>query len=111
MLDADRAALLIDQLLNIQSILGRAGCALGRTRTNNGRDTKGAKTRFIAPVYGKFESSSLQRRVCCEPDFLDHGWRRRSLAVQSRSTVRALTRRPRCRSSAAEGSSAVEAIA
>jgi hypothetical protein len=27
------------------------------------RDTKGAKTRFIAPAYGKFESSSLQRRV------------------------------------------------
>jgi len=68
MLDADHAALLIDQLLNVQSILGRAGCALGRTRTNNGRDTKGAKTRFIAPAYGKFESSSLQRRVCCEPD-------------------------------------------
>jgi hypothetical protein len=27
---------------------------------------------------GKFESISLQRRVCCEPDFLDDGWRRRS---------------------------------
>src|SRR5207302_7745005 len=25
-----------------------------------------------------FESRSLQRRVCCEPDFLDHGWRRRA---------------------------------
>ena len=27
------------------------------------RYTKGAKTRFIAPAYGKFESSSLQQRV------------------------------------------------
>jgi hypothetical protein len=69
MLDADHAALLIDQLLNVQSILGRAGCALGRTRTNNGRDTKGAKTRFIAPAYGKFESSSLQQTVCLSPNF------------------------------------------
>ena len=67
MLDADHAALLIDQLLNVQSILGRAGCALGRTRTNNGRDTKGAKTRFIAPAYGKFESSSLQQTVNLSP--------------------------------------------
>jgi hypothetical protein len=33
----------------------------------------------------KFESIPLQRRVCCEPDFLDHGWRRRSLPVQSRA--------------------------
>ena len=38
------------------------GCASGRTRTIE-RDTKGAKTRFIAPAYGKFESSSLQQRV------------------------------------------------
>ena len=37
-----------------------------------GRDTKGAKTRFTAPAYGKFESSSLQRRVQCEPDFVPH---------------------------------------
>ena len=40
----------------------RAGFASGRTRTIE-RDTKGAKTRFIAPAYGKFESSSLHRRV------------------------------------------------
>ena len=40
----------------------RAGFASGRTRTIE-RDTKGAKTRFIAPAYGKFESSSLLRRV------------------------------------------------
>ena len=44
---------------------GRAGFASGRTRTIE-RDTKGAKTRFIAPAYGKFESSSLQRGVNCE---------------------------------------------
>src|SRR5437868_15213085 len=25
-----------------------------------------------------FESRSLQRRVCCERDFLDHGWRGRA---------------------------------
>ena len=44
------------------SIPRRAGCASGRTRTIE-RDTKGAKTRFIAPAYGKFESISLHRRV------------------------------------------------
>jgi hypothetical protein len=32
--------------------------------------TTGAKTRFIAPAYGKFESSSLQRRVTCELVFV-----------------------------------------
>ena len=32
----------------------------------------GAKTSFIAPAYGKFESSSLQRRVRCEPDFREY---------------------------------------
>ena len=42
--------------------IAMVGCASGRTRTIE-RDTKGAKTRFIAPAYGKFESSSLQRRV------------------------------------------------
>src|SRR6516225_4048948 len=51
--------------------IAMVGCASGRTRTIE-RDTKGAKTRFIAPAYGKFESSSLQRRVGCEPDFLPH---------------------------------------
>src|SRR6516164_3834612 len=40
--------------------IAMVGCASGRTRTIE-RDTKGAKTRFIAPAYGKFESSSLQR--------------------------------------------------
>jgi hypothetical protein len=39
------------------------------TRTNIGRDTKGAKTRFIAPAYGKFESSSLQQTVRLSRDF------------------------------------------
>jgi len=43
--------------------IAMVGCASGRTRTIE-RDTKGAKTRFIAPAYGKFESSSLQQRVC-----------------------------------------------
>src|SRR6516165_12537145 len=43
--------------------IAMVGCASGRTRTIE-RDTKGAKTRFIAPAYGKFESSSLQRGVC-----------------------------------------------
>ena len=42
--------------------IAMVGCASGRTRTIE-RDTKGAKTRFIAPAYGKFESSSLQQRV------------------------------------------------
>src|SRR6516165_3336831 len=42
--------------------IAMVGCASGRTRTIE-RDTKGAKTRFIAPAYGKFESSSLLRRV------------------------------------------------
>ena len=42
--------------------IAMVGCASGRTRTIE-RDTKGAKTRFIAPAYGKFESSSLQRGV------------------------------------------------
>src|SRR6516162_5738810 len=42
--------------------IAMVGCASGRTRTIE-RDTKGAKTRFIALAYGKFESSSLQRRV------------------------------------------------
>src|SRR6516225_12162600 len=44
------------------------GCASGRTRTIE-RDTKGAKTRFIAPAYGKFESSSLQQTVRHSLDF------------------------------------------
>ena len=43
--------------------IAMVGCASGRTRTIE-RDTKGAKTRFIAPAYGKFESISLHRRVC-----------------------------------------------
>ena len=43
--------------------IAMVGCASGRTRTIE-RDTKGPKTRFIAPAYGKFESSSLQRGVC-----------------------------------------------
>jgi len=45
--------------------IAMVGCASGRTRTIE-LDTKGAKTRFIAPAYGKFESSSLQGRVRCE---------------------------------------------
>jgi hypothetical protein len=48
----------------VQSIPGRAGCASGGREQTIGRDTKGAKTRFITPAYGKFESSSLQRSVC-----------------------------------------------
>src|SRR6516165_5326027 len=39
--------------------IAMVGCASGRTRTIE-RDTKGAKTRFIATAYGKFESSSLR---------------------------------------------------
>ena len=42
--------------------IAMVGCASGRTRTIE-RDTKGAKTRFIAPAYGKFESISLRQRV------------------------------------------------
>src|SRR6516162_1171580 len=42
--------------------IAMVGCASGRTRTIE-RDTKGAKTRFIASAYGKFESSSLQQTV------------------------------------------------
>src|SRR6516225_11025827 len=42
--------------------IAMVGCASGRTRTIE-RDTKGAKTRFIAPAYRKFESSSVQQRV------------------------------------------------
>ena len=32
---------------------------------------------------GKLAVRILQQRVRCEPDFLDHGWRRRSLAVNA----------------------------
>jgi len=52
--------------------IAMVGCASGRTRTIE-RDTKGAKTRFIAPAYGKFESSSLQRRVGCELGYCKGG--------------------------------------
>jgi len=48
--------------------IAMVGCASGRTRTIE-RDTKGAKTRFIAPAYGKFESSSLQQTVRLSRDF------------------------------------------
>jgi hypothetical protein len=40
-------------------------------RTNPSRATGGKKkceTRFTAPAYWKFESTSLQRGVSCEPD-------------------------------------------
>jgi len=50
----------------------------GIEKTDELRRLKNARNR-------KFESISLQRRVSCEPDFLDHGWRRRSLPVQSRA--------------------------
>ena len=52
--------------------IAMVGCASGRTRTIE-RDTKGAKTRFIAPAYGKFESSSLRRRVRNEPSAASQG--------------------------------------
>jgi hypothetical protein len=51
-------------------------CRRGRT---------GVENRFSLTGDRGFESCSLQRRGCCEPDFLDHGWRRRSLPVQSRA--------------------------
>jgi hypothetical protein len=48
-------------------------------------ETRRFKNRGHLARNRKFESLSLQRRVSCEPDFLDHGWRRRSLPVQSRA--------------------------
>ena len=64
------------------------GCASGRTRTIE-RDTKGAKTRFIAPAYGKFESSSLQQRVRCELDLAARKSQKGQLGTRAASAAHA----------------------
>ena len=78
--------------------IAMVGCASGRTRTIE-RDTKGAKTRFIAPAYGKFESSSLQRRVVRTPVQTSHVASRKSARgfVRSAATpFRVKRHRTRC---------------
>jgi hypothetical protein len=48
-------------IVGTKAAYGAYSCNATFPEKSNRADTKGVKTRFIAPAYGKFESSPLQR--------------------------------------------------